>query len=407
MGQAMTIFGFTQSNFGRFGTFLPVLTVCWAGCVGDRPGPEERNGDPGYGMGRSQDSVPLFEAPSDPASVPTWTVDPTPEIVLRGDEDDQGRFFHRVAVGRLFDDGSFVVADGGSKELRFFSTNGVLERTIGRAGTGPGDFGSFDLMSVVRDSLFVFDRWNSRIAVLGPQGEISRYLQVPPRSRVKGVFDTGSVLFGSVVPAPDKAGYRAIQEDYFIQDPDGSIQPVGRFLMTESHWIPLGTGEIIDVGLPFGRVGSVVSNGSEWFFSDGSNYSVVQLGTDGGVVARFSNPTPPRRVTDRDLDAWIALRKPDGEPWSLEREVRRIPLHENIPAYDRLLLDRSGNLWAKPYAPPGVQTCWHVFHRRPFQYARACLPEGLRPLDVGSYRVLGVIRDEFDVEFVALYGLKK
>ena len=358
-------------------------------------------------MGSLPDSVPIFAAPPTSASIKTWTLDTPPEIRLRGDEDDQSRFFHRVAAARQFEDGSFVIADGGSLELRFFSADGVLERTTGRSGEGPGDFGSFDLLSMISDSLFVIDRWNNRIAVLDRQGSLIRYVHVPRRARVKGVFDNGAILLGLVEPTPDRVGYKAIHEEYRIQLPDGSHNPVGRFLMVETHWIPMGTDAIIDVGLPFGRIGSVAVDGDDWFYADGSSYSVVQSDTNGAAVALFSHPVRPPLITDRDLEAWIAKRRHEGEPWSLEREVRKIPLHETMPAYDRLLVDHSGDLWAKTHTPSEGKTCWHVFQRRPVRFARVCFPQRFRPLDIGSNTVLGVERDEYDVEYVVRYRLVK
>jgi hypothetical protein len=82
-------------------------------------------------------------------------------------------------------------------------------------------------------------------------------------------------------------------------------------------------------------------------------------------------------------------------------------LHETLPGYERILVDGFGNLWAKPYLVDDPESCWHVFERRVARFAKACLPQDLVPLDIGQQALLGVVRDELDVEFVARYRLNK
>jgi hypothetical protein len=78
-----------------------------------------------------------------------------------------------------------------------------------------------------------------------------------------------------------------------------------------------------------------------------------------------------------------------------------------MPGYDRLLVDESGNLWARPFTANDAPACWHVFENKPLRFAMACLPPGFLPLDIGESAILGRIRDELDVEYVARFRLVK
>jgi hypothetical protein len=87
---------------------------------------------------------------------------------------------------------------------------------------------------------------------------------------------------------------------------------------------------------------------------------------------------------------------------------RQMSRHETFPAYASLRLDRSGYLWVEDYRRPGdEQPVWQVFDPEGVLVTSVHTPEGLRILDIGDDYVLGVVRDEFDVERVRLHRLEK
>jgi hypothetical protein len=386
---------------------FPLIVALFLGCGSGRAVPEEEGSLLEIKVTSGPDSVPLYEAPEIHEGIEGWTLDTVPELMLGGDEEDQSLFFYRVTAGVQLDGGSFVIADGGSLELRFFSGDGLLQRTVGRAGSGPGDFGSLDLISSVGDSLFVHDRWNGRIAVLDEKGTIGRYIRLPPRSEVKGVFNSGAILYGVIEPPSAGAGYSAFFEHFHVRETYTPDRPVGRYFSTETYWLAVDGDVVMDIGQPFGRVGSVIVYNTGWFFTEGAGYYVTQYDSSGSAVASFSFPTDPPPLTERHLDQWVAERRPGGGPWRFERAVRQIPLHETLPGYVRLLTDSAGNLWAKPFSPDDSDACWHVYRRHTNRFAEACLPPNLVPLDISHETVLGVFRDELDVEYVTRHRLIK
>jgi hypothetical protein len=192
-----------------------------------------------------------------------------------------------------------------------------------------------------------------------------------------------------------------------VLSPDGSISELGRFFRGESFWQPTER-RIVDSGRPFGRVGLTAAHGSEWFYTGGEEYRVEQYDTEGRLRGDYSYPARPRSVTPRDLEEYLeGIRAEVGGPSPYEQLLRRAPLPERMPAYAGLLIDHEGNVWAASFAGAKPQNCWHVYQRRPPLFAKACLPDRFTVLDISGASILGVLRDENDVEQIARYRLVK
>jgi hypothetical protein len=81
-------------------------------------------------------------------------------------------------------------------------------------------------------------------------------------------------------------------------------------------------------------------------------------------------------------------------------------LPETKPAYGRLLVDSEGNLWVADYSEErDDEGSWSVFDPEGRFLGAVETPTGGRVQQIGSDFVLGVWRDEFDVEYVRLYEL--
>ncbi len=357
---------------------------------------------------RDSAGVAFLEAPGDARLQSTWTVAKSPELLIG--EAQGGELLDQVRGGRLFADGSFVIANAGSHQLLYYSQNGVLERAVGREGSGPREFRSFDFLGVIGDSVWVGDRANLRLSVLDGAGEFIRSISLNALSdrglvHPVGVFDDGSILLSITVPAAIEPGLSPNYRRLFVVHPDTSIADLGRFFRGESYWVP-HQGTVADIGRPFAQQGLTAVHGGEWFYSGGKEYRVERHDITGRLRGLYSYPGEPRLVTRRDLDEYLGwIRAVRGE--SREQLLRRAPPPERLPSYAELLIGRDGTVWAAPHEGAKPPKCWHVFHRRPPRFATACLPEGFTPLDVVGASVLGVLRDENDVERIARYRLVK
>jgi len=103
-------------------------------------------------------------------------------------------------------EGNILVFDHLANELRIFSAEGLHQRTIGRAGEGPGEFQSVLAVSQSPDGLtWVVDGRNARYTVIDPAGELS---YVPRASSVSrswvGGFDREGRFHEWAVEAEDQ-----------------------------------------------------------------------------------------------------------------------------------------------------------------------------------------------------------
>lgn len=85
-----------------------------------------------------------------------------------------------------------------------------------------------------------------------------------------------------------------------------------------------------------------------------------------------------------------------------------LPFHETMPAYSAIEPDTEGNLWVADYrAGPDDPFRWTVFDIEGRLLGSLDMPAGLTVHEIGADYVLGVTRNEMDVEQVVLHRLIK
>jgi hypothetical protein len=98
-------------------------------------------------------------------------------------------------------DGTILIVDNGSKELRVFGADGVFRRSEGGPGRGPGEFVSVRLVRTPHtDSILVFDRTLKRFTIFGPTLQAPTVMRVEQATRVMVAMGASpeTVLSGSI-----------------------------------------------------------------------------------------------------------------------------------------------------------------------------------------------------------------
>ena len=86
----------------------------------------------------------------------------------------------------------------------------------------------------------------------------------------------------------------------------------------------------------------------------------------------------------------------------------RLPAPDSIPNIDHLVVDDPGAVWVASYqADPTVPRLYHVYDPVEGFLARVTMPPGLEVLEIGTDYVLGLTRDNLDVERVVLHALDR
>jgi hypothetical protein len=166
--------------------------------------------------------------------------------------------------------------------------------------------------------------------------------------------------------------------------------------------------------LPFGRVAMTAVHDDALYFGNGAEFAIEQFRADGTHVASIRAPSRAIAVTDELHSQWVedALaaewiqRNPGGEAqW--RKRYEDTPSAEMLPEYDKLLADAGGRIWARIYSLPWEpRNTWRVFDNDGAWQTDVELPAGLDPFEFGKDYVLGVRKDELDVEYIEMYRVE-
>jgi hypothetical protein len=110
-----------------------------------------------------------------------WTVDAKPVVDIPGTGAGGVLVFEHVIAGARLSNGTIVLADQAAAIVRFFDASGRATQSVGRPGSGPGEFQMiFWLGQCGADSVFVWDFRLGRMTAIAATGGIVR--QHPPSS---------------------------------------------------------------------------------------------------------------------------------------------------------------------------------------------------------------------------------
>ena len=91
-----------------------------------------------------------------------WKISPPVHTTREGSV-----ILHRVTAAAVVDDG-VVIADAGNRRLLLMSANGIVTDSLGRRGSGPGEFQWIHGVVAIGDTVIAFDGFESRVTVWVP-----------------------------------------------------------------------------------------------------------------------------------------------------------------------------------------------------------------------------------------------
>ena len=369
-----------------------------------------------------------------------WTVDDEPFVeigTISGAPEYQ--FANVVAAVRL-SNGDIVVADYGASELRRYDAQGVFLWSAGREGEGPGEFESLDFVATMPgDSLVTYDWVLMRIQIFDPDGRLVRTLRAELPSDV-------APPGGS---APDRAvgvvGGRLIVR--FAEMASGTAMGIVRWVNYRLVALDLGDGSATSLIVVGGEEVDLVRR-EDGRLSDGRYVfgNMPEFGAAAGPVAvidteawrvRLVSPldgsierivrreVAPREATDALYEAHIegivGMVAGAGAPAEQVDFVRRMwseyPRARTLPVLRSVHVDATGHLWLAPYYIAGADPPpFEVFAPDGTWLGSVALPPGLERgfiqyqapyMEIGTDYVLGVWRDELDVQYVRMYRLNR
>lgn len=357
----------------------------------------------------------------DVEGIPTWEVAAGPEVEVGTLEGAPEYQLFQVSGATVLPDGTLVIANRGTHDLRFFDAQGGFLCSAGSQGDGPGEFQSLELVGRFGgDSLLTFDFQQRRASVFGRDCAFVRSFRIGEgpdmRSpRPAGVLSSGVIVVrqGAIYMAGEATtGADRTPVRLFLAGPGGAVNDsLGAFPGAES-FVLAEERMMLARPLTFGRGLSVSVAGETVAVGNNDAFSVRVYDADGSLLHVVRQRRDPISVEAEDFarqrESLLAEIEDPGWRRRTEEMLEQMPRHETFPAYASIEVDQTGRLWIEEYRRPGdEQPVWQVFDQEGVLVARVRTPVGLRILDIGRDYVLGVARDDLDVERVRLYRLEK
>ena len=348
-----------------------------------------------------------------------WELSPEPLLQIGRTEGDSLYLFYGIVGVHRLSTGRIAVANAGTNEIRFYDANGQFVNTVGGRGDGPSEYRAMGRLDVVADSLFVSDYGTLRVSVLAPDGAFVRSVNLSAIGlvlpRTLGIFADRSMLVWADAAEDLEfvAGVNYTNTWYYRVEPTGtSVDSMGQFFSDEHYVEPRDGGGYSSIGMPFGRRAVTVVAGNTFYYADGSNVSITEYSQRGVPLRIVRYPAASAPVTSADLSRVLEpylSRFDENVQRRLRNTYRAMPMPSTMPAVSSLLVGSEGDLWVGQYQSgfDFSPRCWWIFAAEGQLLGSKCVPEGFTPHQIGADFVLGVWRDEDDVEHVRSYGLVK
>ena len=406
-------------------TTLLLLSFALSGCDEGMPGDRYVVSD-SAGIRIVESSAALWTAGE------AWQLAAEPTTVIGAGATPDDQLFEVLGVDRL-SSGEIVVANGGSQEIRLYSTEGELLQTLGGRGEGPGEFTTLSAVHVtagdtivalnqvpLRVSRFTAEAGLLRDRALGHDRE-SRWIDAYPL----GLVGSAHLL---VWGYPDYLDPR-FQDGYYHEPlpwglldlETGSVQEGGQFPGYEMMLEHMGSA-VRPLLIPFSHTGDVTSADSAVLMAPNDGFRILKHRLDGTLEEEWRYPRRPRAVTEEAVREWIDLRvagfgdRSDPRVAEAVRTLEELRPPDVFPQVNGLESDRLGYTWVREFQwPPSDPIRFTVFDPDGRVLGRVLVPGGLdgangpqsKSLLIGAAFFLGVWKNDLDVEEVRLYPLRR
>jgi len=304
-------------------------------------------------------------------------VDATVDLdVLRDDPDEELTARRPYLTGRRLSDGRWILIDFAT--LKLYDERGRYVRTIGRKGSGPGEFRQLREVCVAPgDTIIGISLADRRISTFDSTGKHVRSIVAPGSVLLDPCFPDGSFL---VRLAPQ--GNPASKHSPKLAELMDRVSQVERIRWDGTPVGSLGLLQINSADQTFGDMANIVVGDGRVHVGNGiePEYRVY---SGAGKLLQIVRWQAPRVAVTPEMREERLRRGYLSGPWA----------REALPYYGRIRLGPNDHVWVPDYRTPGdLSTTFTVFDRGGELIGRIAMPmESPVPVDVpwiGTDRIL-------------------
>lgn len=355
--------------------------------------------------------------------LPTWgeagrRIYPEPILRIGQVEGEEPYEFGRLTDGVLLTDGHIAVSDGLANQVRIFDSTGRHQSTLGQAGDGPGEFRRLSsVWEYGGDSIATFDYRLQRTSVFSRTSGLSRTVQNPLQANftVLGFLRDGPFILvgGGSSRSEAPPGTRWDSTDVVALDLSGSSSEVIiRLPVRELYYGPSGQERLTARGV---SLEATADDGFYWATSD--RYEITYYDTAGTVRRILRRPVQPLAI-DKSMKAEYEAAVLSDARLRLGEEAARSLVGrflnglyaETLPLFGLAFVDSDQRLWVSEWVWPAISVAppprrWSVFSADGHWLGDLEAPDRLRIVDSRGDIVLGIWRDDLDVQYVQLHQI--
>ncbi len=333
-----------------------------------------------------------------------WRIDPDPVVDLTLSGTGPAHEFYRAHSMKQRPDGSLMIADGSSREVRVFSANGGFLGSFGGSGDGPGEFRSLRRIDNAGDTLLALGR--GRVTVATHDLTVVRTFDIDRWTIDLHYLGGGWILpevSRPVLPMDGLAGLVRRPEPLVLFDLEGTrIDSIGEMRGPEVY-VHVRDGSYVGTAPHFfGKRSHVAALGSHIFRGSSDMMQLEELDLSGSLVRILRIPDYPLDLSDVQIASerdFLLDRLTPENP--LRAPFEAAPASDTRPAFTDILVDPSGAVWLELHRGDSERDQperWLVLDADGTWLGTVEIPDRFSVSDVAMDAVLGVWEDELDVE---------
>jgi hypothetical protein len=358
---------------------------------------------------------------------PLWRVDPKPHVIVPATNADGDVQFGSASWAARLPSGAIAILDGSDATIRIADTTGLVSRSMGRRGNGPGEFMAPMWIGVCGDTLYAWDMRSARVSVFAHLGYARQFMPVGTNSSFFGTCSRTGAFAAFTMPGPgtpspaQERGKTSDGRDYEVRRMTAGIL-VTDATGTERARVPgVLWGEFIAGRLsPNGGFGSLPRplGGQTYFAFAGERLVVARSDSGqvdiydergartGGFIVTGDRRAPTAQEYERAILPAVSIAPPQMHE-ALAAFAREVPPPARRPAFARMLTDPSGRIWFVTSMDGDSVTRLRVHAADGSLITTLDVPVALMLFEVGDDHLLGRIESAAGEQAVVAFRIRR